>query len=611
MPFRVLDATATPDAPEAALLYRALLDSHPEPTFTLDRSGRIRECNRAFAHFVGRPSPALIGESLSSLVLPGQRGAAEQAWARASMGRAQSWQAEFVGPDETVSVAYVTLVPVAVDGRVMGLQGIARDITVYQVIEEQLQARVFTDPLTGLASRTQLLEGSARACRRAERPSSVAMLFLDIDDFKLVNDGLGHAVGDQVLAAVGRRLQRATRGGDLPARLGGDEFAVLLDALVTPEDAVVVVERIFAALYEPLVIDGRSIATVASIGVAHWDGAATAAELLRNADLAMYRAKSLGKGRHAVYDVAMQAAARERLELASDLRAALRGDTAGGVLHAAYQPIVDAVSGTPVKVEALARWTHPVRGSVPPGVFIPVAEETGLVEELGAFMLRAGCRQLRAWADAAHDTGEAPIGMTVNVSGRQIERGTLVATVREVLAETGADPAGLTLELTESVAMRDPKRVLATLTALTDLGVKLAIDDFGTGYSSLSYLQRFPLDALKIDKSFVDGLALGGAAGVQAAGLVRAVVQMAAALGLQTVAEGVETAAQHDALRALGCDLAQGYHFGRPGTAAAVDALASEARTASATACATSGRHTSPWPVMTPGAPGTPSASRL
>ncbi len=572
MPFSALDAS--PAAPEAALLYRALLDSHPEPTFTLDRSGGVRECNRAFAHFVGRPSAALVGESLAALVLPGHRAAAEQAWALASMGRAQSWQAEFVGPDDTVSIAYVTLVPVVVDACVVGLQGIARDVTVYQVIEEQLQARVFTDPLTGLASRTQLLEGTARAIRRAERPAGVAMLFLDLDDFKLVNDALGHAVGDQVLAAMGARLRRATRGADLPARLGGDEFAVLLDALTAPEDAAVVVERIFAALREPVVLDGRSITLVASIGIAHWDGSATAAELLRNADLAMYRAKTLGKGRHAVYDAGMQAAARERLELASDLRAALRGDADGGVLHPAYQPIVDAASGVVVKVEALARWTHPARGHVSPGVFIPVAEETGLIEELGTFMLRAGCAQLRAWADAARATGTTPIGVTVNVSGRQIERGTLVETVREVLAETGADPAALTLEITESVAMRDPSRVLEVLNALTALGVKLAIDDFGTGYSSLSYLQRFPLDALKIDKSFVDGLALGGAAGAQAAGLVRAVVQMAAALGLQTVAEGVETAAQHEALRALGCDLAQGYLFGRPGAAAAVTARA-------------------------------------
>ncbi|MDQ6924893.1 MAG: EAL domain-containing protein [Candidatus Eremiobacteraeota bacterium] len=555
---------------DAAVFYRALLDSHPEPTFTLTPSGVIRECNHAFAQFVGRPGATLVGESLTALVLPGHRPAAEQAWALASMGRAQSWQAEFAGADETVSIAYVTLVPVVIDACIVGLQGIARDVTVYQVIEEQLQARVFTDPLTGLASRTQLLEGAARAFRRTERPEGVAMLFLDLDDFKLVNDGLGHAVGDQVLAAVGDRLRRATRGADLPARLGGDEFAVLLDALGTPEDAAVVVERVHAALREPLALDGRSVMTVASVGIAHWDGIATPAELLRNADLAMYRAKALGKGRHAVYDVGMQAAARERLEVASDLRAALRGDPDGGTLHAAYQPIVDAASGAAVKVEALARWTHPTRGTVSPGVFIPVAEETGLIEELGTFMLRAGCRQLRAWADAARETGTAPIGVTVNISGRQIERGTLVATVRDVLAETGADPATLTLEITESVAMRDPARVLDTLNALTALGVQLAIDDFGTGYSSLSYLQRFPLAALKIDKSFVDGIALDGAAGAQAAGLVRAVVQMAAALGLQTVAEGVETSAQHAMLQALGCDLAQGYLFGRPGAAAAV-----------------------------------------
>ena len=568
MPYRSLEVV--PDAAEAAQLYRALLDSHPEPTFTLDPSGAIRECNRAFSRFVGRPNPSLVGETLMSLVLPGQRRATEQAWALASLGRAQSWQAEFVGPDDSVSIAYVTLVPVIVNERVMGFQGIARDVTVYQVIEEQLQARVFTDPLTGLASRTQLLEGADRACRRAEQPSVVAMLVLDLDDFKLVNDALGHAVGDEVLTAVGARLRRATRGGDVPARLGADEFAILLDTLSAPEDVAVVVGRVFAALGEPLVYEGRSLSMVASIGVAHWDGVATPSELLRNADLAMYRAKSLGKGRYTVYDAGMQAAARERLELASDLRAALRGDEAGGVVHAHYQPIVDAADGTTVKVEALARWTHPTRGAVSPGVFIPLAEETGLIETLGTLMLRTGCRQLREWADAAAATGAAPIGMTVNVSGRQIERGTLAATVREVLEETKADPATLTLEITESVAMRDPARVLATLNAVTALGVKLAIDDFGTGYSSLSYLQRFPLDALKIDKSFVDGLALEGAPGVQAAGLVRAVVQMAAALGLQTVAEGVETAAQHASLQALGCDLAQGYHFGRPGPAAAV-----------------------------------------
>jgi diguanylate cyclase (GGDEF)-like protein/PAS domain S-box-containing protein len=551
-------------APDPAALYRALLDSHPEPTFSLGPDGRVIECNRAFARFVGRPIAALVGAEFPSLVIGADRGV--DACARVAAGVAQSWQAEFVGPDDTVSVGYVTLAPVVVDGRVVGAQGIARDVTVYQVIEEQLQARVLTDPLTGLASRTQLHESIERATRRAHHdPASVAVLFLDLDDFKLVNDGLGHAAGDALLGAVTQRLRRATRGADLVARLGGDEFAVLLVGLATPADALLVVERVHAALRAPVEVDGRPVESSASIGVAHWDGMALPAELVRNANLAMSRAKSIGKARHAVYDAEMQSAARDRLELASDLREAIRA----GAIVAAFQPIVDLESGRVLKAEALARWSHPTRGPISPAVFIPLAEETGLVDDLGALMLRQGCAQLRAWQEAT-DATDAPVGVTVNVSGRQIDRGTLVPAVRDALAESGADARGLTLELTESVAMRQPERLLEILSELAAMGVALAIDDFGTGYSSLSYLHRFPVDVLKIDKSFVDGVASDESAHAQT--LIRTIVSVAAALGLQTVAEGIETPAQRDALRALGCHHGQGYLFGRPGPGAAIDA---------------------------------------
>jgi diguanylate cyclase (GGDEF)-like protein/PAS domain S-box-containing protein len=551
-------------APDPAALYRALLEGHPEPTFSVDVAGRLVACNRAFAHFVGRPAEAAAGSALTDLVLPAQRATAERAWAAALTGRPQSFQAEFEGPDHTVSVGYVTLAPVTVDGRVAGAQGIARDVTVYQVMEEQLHARVFTDPLTGLANRDQLLEAVARACRRAEPPSRAAVLFLDLDDFKLANDALGHASGDRLLAAVGDRLRAATRGGDVVARLGGDEFAVLLDGLVAPEDVTVVVGRVQGALAEPVTLDGRSVRVAASMGVAHWDGAATPAELVRNADLAMYRAKRLGKNRHVLYDVRMHAEARERLDLASDLRAALAGEPGAGQVTAAFQPIVDLATGRVVKAEALARWAHPARGNVPPGVFIPVAEDTGLVDALGAHMLRLGCAQLRRWQDAAAAAGAGPsLGVTVNVSGRSLDGGAVRPAVREALAESGAEPSGLTIELTESVAMRDPGRVLDTLTALAAMGVGAALDDFGTGYSSLAYLHRYPLRVLKIDKSFVDGLD-GASPDPHSEALVRTVVQLARALGLQTVAEGVETEAQRDALRGLGCDLGQGYLFGRP-----------------------------------------------
>jgi diguanylate cyclase (GGDEF)-like protein/PAS domain S-box-containing protein len=550
-------------APDPAALYRALLDSHPEPTFSLGVDGRVIECNRAFARFVGRPAATLVGAAFPSLLLAADRGTA--ACTRVADGEPQSWQAEFIGPDDTVSVGYVTLAPVAVDGQVVGAQGIARDVTVYQVIEEQLQARVLTDPLTGLANRTQLHESIERATARTREAAGVAVLFLDLDGFKLVNDGLGHAAGDALLGAVTQRLRRATRGADLVARLGGDEFAVLLAGLAAPEDALLVVERVHAALRAPVELDGRPVETSVSIGVAHWDGVARPAELVRNANLAMSRAKAFGKGRHAVYDAEMQSAARDRLELASDLREAIRT----GNIVAAFQPIVDLACGHVLKAEALARWTHPTRGPISPAVFIPLAEETGLVDDLGALMLHQGCAQLRAWQDA-YGVGAGGIGVTVNVSGRQIDRGTLVAAVRDALATSGADASGLTLELTESVAMREPERLLQVLSELEGIGVKLAIDDFGTGYSSLSYLHRFPVDVLKIDKSFVDDVADDDNG--HARTLIRTIVNIATSLGLQTVAEGIETEAQRDALRALGCDFGQGWLFGRPGPGAAIDA---------------------------------------
>jgi diguanylate cyclase (GGDEF)-like protein/PAS domain S-box-containing protein len=557
---------AAPSAPDSVALYHALLDSHPEPTFSLGPVGDVIACNRAFTRFVGQPASALLGRALDDLMCAPQREIASRACTEALAGVPQSWRAEFQGPDDTVSVGYVTLVPAVVGGRVCAVQGVARDVTVYEVIEEQLQLRVFTDPLTGLANRTQLHESMESAFRRSGSPERVAALFLDLDDFKLVNDGLGHAAGDTLLTAVADRLRRATRGVDLVARLGGDEFAILLDGLAGTHDVLLVAERIHAALREPVDLGGRPFTASASIGIAHWDGSATAAELLRNADLAMYRAKASGKARHVVFDLHMQATARNRLELASDLREAIRS----GEIFAAFQPIVDLASGRVVKAEALARWTHATRGNVPPGIFIPLAEETGLIDDLGALMLRHACRQLGAWqrARAADPQAEERpvVGVTVNVSGQQVDHGSLVEAVRSALAESGADPVGLTLELTESVAMRQPERLLDMLTELAASGVTLAIDDFGTGYSSLSYLHRFPVDVLKIDKSFVDHLG-AEPRDTQAETLVRTIVSIARSLGQQTVAEGVETEAQRDALLALGCDLGQGWLFGRPGPA--------------------------------------------
>jgi diguanylate cyclase (GGDEF)-like protein/PAS domain S-box-containing protein len=522
--------------------YRALLENHPEPTFSLAADGEVSDCNRAFARFVGAAESQLRGRSLATLIVPEQEETVLRAWSLVRGGAPQSWRAQFVGPDGSVSIGQVTLAPVVVDGAFVGAQGVARDVTVYQVIEEQLRARVLTDPLTGLANRTQLYEAVERACRRASTPGAVAVLFIDLDDFKLVNDALGHAAGDRLLQEVADRLRRATRGADLAARLGGDEFAVVLDGLASPGDATVVVERVFAALQAPVAVGPRPLTVAASLGVAYWDGTATASELLRNADLAMYRAKASGKGRSAVYDAGMQ----------RDLREAIRG----GSVTAAFQPIVEIATGRVVKAEALARWRHPGRGSVPPSLFVPLAEEMGLIEELGALMLRHGCERLRLYESRG-------IGVTVNVSGRQVEGGGLARAVSAALAASGAAAGGLTLEITESVAMRQPEVVLGVLAEVAALGVGLAIDDFGTGYSSLAYLHRFPMNVLKIDRSFVSALD-ATPADPHAATLVRTMVTIAASLGLVAVAEGVETEAQRDALAALGCPLAQGYLFGRP-----------------------------------------------
>jgi diguanylate cyclase (GGDEF)-like protein len=333
----------------------------------------VLACNRAFARFVGRAPEALAGCALGDLVLPAQRATAERAWAAVDGGRAQSWQAEFEGPEGTVSVGHVTLAPVRVGGRVAGAQGVARDMTVYQVIEEQLQARVLTDPLTGLPNRAQFLEAVGRACRRADAPARVAVLYVDLDDFKVVNDALGHAAGDALLAEVADRLRRATRGVDVVTRLGGDEFAVLVDALAAPEDVARVVARVAAALGAPVEVHGRPVRPAASVGVAHWDGAATPAELVRNADLAMYRAKRSARG-------ATRCSTRTctpRPATASDLASDLRRAIADGQITAAFQPIVDLPTGRSSSTRRSPAGRTPRRGPISPGVFIPLAEETG------------------------------------------------------------------------------------------------------------------------------------------------------------------------------------------------------------------------------------------
>ena len=550
-----------------AARFRSLFDHHPDAAFALDPAGILTAVNAACTDLTGLPAARLVGTPFADLVDPDGRALTASRMDAVLAGAPRVWDVDIVHANGRRSCAQVTAVPMLIDGEVRGVHGIARDITIHRVMEEQLTHQAFHDALTGLANRVLFRERAERSLLRAARTRGgegpeefVAVLFLDLDDFKAVNDSLGHAEGDRLLESVAARLLKATRGCDTVARLGGDEFAVLLDGMASPDDAAAVVQRIAAAVRVPVALEARELTVTCSVGLAHARGGDTADELLRNADVAMYRAKAAGKGRHAVFEPAMHAAVVARIQLEADLRRAL----ARGELSLAYQPLVELGGGCLTSLEALVRWRHPACGLVAPGQFIPVAEEMGLIVELGRWVLRTACAQLADW-DAALGPGVVP-SVSVNVSGRQLDDPGFVRDVAAALADAPLAAGRLTLEVTESVIMREPDVTLARLHALKALGVRLAVDDFGTGSSSLSYLQRFPVDALKIDKSFVDGVARGGSD----AALARTIIALAEMLGIRSVAEGIERDDQRAQLVALGCQVGQGYLFARPLTPAEV-----------------------------------------
>jgi diguanylate cyclase (GGDEF)-like protein len=386
----------------------------------------------------------------------------------------------------------------------------------------------------------------ARSARQLE---PVTVLFLDLDNFKNVNDSLGHAAGDRLLVEAARRLSACVRNSDLIARLGGDEFAVLIENTDSVDEALHIAERIVATLAHAFVISGKEVFVSASIGIARTDNGATSDELVRNADVAMYIAKTRGKGCYALFEPQMHAAALERLDLEADLRRA----TERNELFLEYQPIIALNGGEVCGSEALVRWRRAERGIVQPMAFIPVAEETGLIVEIGRWVLREACQQGARWTQ---ERG-VPMRVTVNLSGRQLQEPGIVADVREALHDSGFAPSYLVLEITESILMQHVDVSLERLTQLKELGVSLAIEDFGTGYSSLSYLQRYPIDILKIDKAFVDTIDKGGDGAV----LASAIVALGETLRLDTVAEGIETEAQREKLIELGCALGQGFLF--------------------------------------------------
>jgi diguanylate cyclase (GGDEF)-like protein/PAS domain S-box-containing protein len=442
------------------------------------------------------------------------------------------------------------------DGMPEAWSGFITDVTERRALEQQLTDQAFHDPLTGLANRALLSDRLDHALARNTRGArSLAVLFLDLDDFKTVNDSIGHAAGDELLREVARRLTEAVRPGDTAARLGGDEFAVLVEDLEHEDLATVVADRLLSALTEPFDVAGRRIHVTASIGIAlRASRDQTAGELLRNADTAMYAAKRLGKGRHQRYHPQMHVMALRRLEVEAGIRQALERDEFINY----YQPTVRLSDGAIAGYEALVRWNHPAQGLVMPMEFIKYAEESGLINRLGERVLREACRQARLWQDACHSDG--PRTMSVNVSATQLLDPSFCDVVRNVLAETALEPGALLLELTESIVMDDSEATAMRLRRLKDLGVRLAIDDFGTGYSSLSYLSKLPIDVLKIDKAFVDRVHEGGAS----LELVRVIVGIGRTFHLETIAEGVELQQQAAALRTVGCVLGQGFFFAMP-----------------------------------------------
>ena len=558
----VMDITARKLAEQELEIQRVffsqLFDNSPQAIVIIDTQRNVVNCNHGFEQLFGYRAMDIIGFGMRALIVPEEL-MVECENVRNTILGGKTVQCETQRRHSNGTLIPVDMIgfPIRVGSTNNGIIYIYQDISERKSFEEQITHQAFHDALTGLPNRTLFSERLERALERSRRRSELyyAVLMIDLNKFKAVNDSLGHPAGDQLLIEVAKRLSVCVRSVDTVARLGGDEFAIILEEFTARNELLKTARRMHSILCEPFSLHGNDITPGASIGIVPKIAEyATAEEVLRDADIAMYRAKQQGKGM-VLFDKQMRQELVESINLETELREALA--TGGLRLH--YQPIVSVVDERLQGFEALVRWNHPLRGMVPPDRFIPLAEETGLIVDLGKWVIGEACRTLKNWQETFPRAQD--LTMSVNVSCRQFVKPGLVEHVTEVLNQTGINPSSLKIEVTESVIMHDVDRAISELNKLRSMGVQIAIDDFGTGYSSLAYLRHIPIDHLKIDRSFISGIEEETKENDQ---IVRSIISLARSLGLGVIAEGVETRAQLERLRLLHCDRAQGFMFSRP-----------------------------------------------
>jgi diguanylate cyclase (GGDEF)-like protein/PAS domain S-box-containing protein len=547
---------------ESEHLHRFIVDHSPDIVFMLDTDGKFTFLNDTVYQTLGMNKHELIGKHYSELVSPQSRDQAKYVFTerRSSERKSRNVELKLKCRDEaefryfdTTSMSVMLNQLHEGEGIFHGTYGVARDVTERKQAQELINYQAYHDLLTKLPNRALMEDRLGIAMTQSKRSDQpLAVMFLDLDRFKWVNDTMGHSIGDRLLQAVSQRLEACLRKGDTLARFGGDEFALILPQLHNREDAVTIAEKILDALKEPFVIDEHDLFVSGSIGIALYpDAGLTREALIRSADLAMYCVKDKGKNGYEFYTEEMNESSTSRLNTERELRRALANDD----LHVCYQPQVNAQTEAVVGFEALLRWEHPENGVIFPGDFIPIAEETGLILEIGNFVLETACSDMRNWRDA----GIENVRVSVNFSAQQVEHDDFIERIVETLKRYELPGSALEVEITENVIMTDMSSVIQKLRKITALGIKIAVDDFGTGYSSLSYLQQFPINTLKIDKSFVSSINVseGGTS------IVNAIVAMAKGLSLNLIAEGVETDPQLEYLKELGCTEIQGWLFGK------------------------------------------------